>query len=129
MERDGMLSTVGAVPRNQMPAFWNSVSVAVVPSFREAFGLIALEAMACGVPVVATAVGGLKEIVQEGESGLFVPPGDATALAQALVTLLTNEPLRQRLAQGARRRAEKFSLERRSQELLELLLDRKGETA
>jgi glycosyltransferase involved in cell wall biosynthesis len=125
MERDGMLSTAGAVPRNQMPAFWNSLSVAVVPSFHEAFSLIALEAMACGIPVVATAVGGLKEIVQEGESGLLVPAGDSTALAQALVTLLTNEPLRRRLAQGALRRAEMFSLERRSRLLLQLLLERR----
>jgi glycosyltransferase involved in cell wall biosynthesis len=120
MERDGMLSTVGAVPRHQMPAFWNSLSIAVVPSFHEAFGLIAVEAMACGIPVVASAVGGLKEIVQDGQTGLLVPPGDAAALARAIVTLLTNEPLRQRLAQAALRRAKLFSLERRAHALLQL---------
>lgn len=120
-----MLSTVGALPRNEMPAFWNSLSVAVVPSFHEAFGLIALEAMACGIPVVASAVGGLKEIVEDSETGMLVPPGDAAALAQALITLLTNEPLRLRLAQGALRRAQMFSLERRSRLLLELFLDGK----
>ncbi|MGD0840149.1 MAG: glycosyltransferase family 4 protein [Candidatus Acidiferrales bacterium] len=125
MECDGMLSTVGALPRNEMPAFWNSLSVAVVPSFHEAFGLIALEAMACGIPVVASAVGGLKEIVEDSETGMLVPPGDAAALAQALITLLTNEPLRLRLAQGALRRAQMFSLERRSRLLLELFLDGK----
>jgi glycosyltransferase involved in cell wall biosynthesis len=74
--------------------------------------------------VVAAAVGGLKEIVQEGESGLLFPPGDAAALSQALVTLLTNEPMRQRLAQGALRRAEMFSIERRSRLLLQLFLER-----
>jgi D-inositol-3-phosphate glycosyltransferase len=95
-----------------------------VPSLHEAFGLVALEAMACGIPVVAAAVGGLKEIVQEGESGLLFPPGNASALAQALVTLLTNETLRQRLAQGALRRAEMFSLERRSRALMQLFLER-----
>jgi glycosyltransferase involved in cell wall biosynthesis len=125
MGRTGMLCTVDAVPRNQMPAFWNSLSVAVMPSHYEAFGLVALEAMACGVPVVAAAVGGLKEIVQEGESGLLVPVGDAAALAQALTTLLTNEPLRQRLAQGARRRAEMFSIERRSHLLMQLFLEQR----
>jgi glycosyltransferase involved in cell wall biosynthesis len=124
MEGNGQLSTVDAMPRNQMPAFWNSLSIAVVPSLHEAFGLVALEAMACGIPVVAAAAGGLKEIVQEGESGLLFPPGDAAALAQALVTLLTNEPLRQRLAQGALRRAEMFSIERRSRLLLQLFLER-----
>jgi glycosyltransferase involved in cell wall biosynthesis len=122
MERDGLLTTVGAVPRDRMPAFWNSLSVTVVPSFHEAFGLIALEAMACGVPVVASAVGGLKEIVQDGETGLLVPPGDAAALANALVTLLTDEPLRRRFAQAAVRRAELFSLERRSRSLLDFFL-------
>lgn len=124
MERDGAASIVGALPRKKMPAFWNSVSIAVVPSLYEPFGLVALEAMACGVPVVATAVGGLTEIVQDGESGLLVPPGDAAALARALVTLITNEPLRRRLAQGAQRRAETFSIERRSRLLLQSLLDR-----
>ena len=121
MERNGVLSTVDAVPRNQMPAFWNSVNIAVLPSHYEAFGLVALEAMACGIPVVVTTVGGLKEIVQDGESGLLVPLGDVTALAQALVTLLTNESLRKRLAQGALRRAQMFSIERRSRMLLQLL--------
>ena len=123
MEREGMLTTVGTVPRNQMPGFWNSLSVAVVPSFHEAFGLIAVEAMACGIPIVATAVGGLKEIVKDRETGLLVPPGDAAALAQALVTLLTDEPLRRRLGQGALRRAEMFSLERRSSALLQFFVD------
>ncbi|MGB6430240.1 MAG: glycosyltransferase family 4 protein [Candidatus Acidiferrales bacterium] len=124
-ERSGGLSTVDSMPRNQMPAFWNSLNIAVLPSHYEAFGLVALEAMACGIPVVATAVGGLKEIVQDGESGLLVPVGDVAALAQALITLLTNEPLRRRLAQGALRRATLFSLERRSRLLMQLFLEQR----
>jgi glycosyltransferase involved in cell wall biosynthesis len=64
----------------------------------------------------------LKEIVQDGETGLLVPPGDAAALANALVTLLTDEPLRRRFAQAAVRRAELFSLERRSRSLLDFFL-------
>lgn len=129
MEEEGSLHIVGTVPRRRMPDFWNSKTVAVVPSLYEPFGLVALEAMACGIPVVATAVGGLKETVQDGESGLLVPPGDVTALARALITLLTDEPLRQRLAQGARRRAEKFSIERRSREFLQLLTERAEKAA
>jgi glycosyltransferase involved in cell wall biosynthesis len=82
---------------------------------------VALEALACGIPVVSTTAGGLKEIAVDGESGLFVPPGDAEALARALLSLLTNDQLRLRLTLGARRRAQAFSLERRSRELLQLV--------
>jgi glycosyltransferase involved in cell wall biosynthesis len=126
-EAEGLLHVVGAYPRSRMPEFWNSLDVAVVPSLEEAFGLVALEALACGVPVVATTAGGLKEIVEDGESGLLVPPGDSAALARALTSLLTNESLRLRLAAGARRRAELYSLERRSSDLLLMLLGMKSE--
>jgi len=129
MEERGLLDIVGCMPRSAMPGFWNSLGIAVVPSYSESFGLVALEAMACGVPMVATAVGGLKEIIQDGESGLLVPPKDPGALAQALIALLTNEPLRLRLAQGARRRAEDFSIERRSRELLRLVTERTEQVA
>jgi glycosyltransferase involved in cell wall biosynthesis len=98
--------------------------VAVVPSLYEPFGLVALEALACGVPVIASAVGGLKEIVLDGESGLLVPPGDVSALARALRLLLTDDSLRMRLGVGARLRAREFSLQRRSSELLALLEER-----
>lgn len=118
---EGWLKIAGEFPRSEMPRFWNDLDIAVVPSFVEAFGLVALEALACGVPVVASRVGGLGEIVVDGESGLLVPPRDADALAQALLSLLMNEPLRLRLAEGARRRAGEFSLERRSAELSQLL--------
>lgn len=124
MEDAGLLRTVGALPRARMRDFWSSLDIAVVPSLYEPFGLVALEAMACGVPVVASAVGGLKEIVEEGVSGLLVPPGDSSALASALVSLLTNDRLRLRFAEGARRRAESFSQARRSAELVELVRNR-----
>ena len=124
MSERGLVHVAGTRPRNQMPAFWNSVDVAVVPSTYEAFGLVALEAMACGVPVVASRVGGLPEIIVDGKSGLLVTPGDAGELARALQTLLSDEPLRRRLAAGARRRAEQFSLEKRARGLLALLAAR-----
>ena len=120
----GGLRIVGELPRSQMPAFWNSVAVAVVPSLYEPFGLVALEAMACGVPVVATRVGGLPEIVEDGESGLLVPPNDPPALAEALVALLANADLRLRLQMGARHRAEKFSRDQRAKQFLALLAAR-----
>jgi glycosyltransferase involved in cell wall biosynthesis len=112
-----------------MPEFWISKDVAVVPSLTEAFGLVALEALACGVPVVATTAGGLKEIVIDGECGLLVPPGDTAALARALRLLLTDEQLRRRLSAAARLRAENFSLQRRSRELLTLFQERTEKAA
>ena len=120
-QENGQLYCIGAIPRSQMPKFWNSVNVAVMPSLSESFGLVALEALACGIPVVSTTAGGLKEIVVDGECGLLVPPGDAQALTHALLRLLTDLDLRMVLASGARRRARVFSLDRRSRELLQLL--------
>jgi len=121
-----MLTRVGERKRLEMPAFWNSVSIAAVPSLSEPFGLVALEALACGVPVVASSVGGLPEIVEDGKSGILVPPNNPSALANALIDLLTNEPLRCQLAVGARQRAEQFSLPRRSTSLIELLKENFG---
>lgn len=129
MEHEHLLSFCGAIPRSQMPQFWNSVDIAVVPSLSEAFGLVALEALACGVPVIASAVGGLKEIIVDGQCGLLVPPGDTAALARALRLLLTDESLRLRLGAGARLRAQQFSPQRRSHALLALLLERTDKAA
>jgi glycosyltransferase involved in cell wall biosynthesis len=119
--KEDLLRIRGELKRSEMPDFWNSVSVAVVPSLYEPFGLVALEALACGIPVVASAVGGLKEIVIDGECGLLVPPNNPEKLAGALLNLLRDEPLRKRLREGARRRSRMFSLERRSETLLSLL--------
>jgi len=124
MERRGLVHLAGTIPRHKMPQFWNSVDIAVVPSLSESFGLAALEALACGVPVIATAVGGLKEVVVDGECGLLVPPGSATGLSRALREVIGNKSLRQRLTAGARFRAQEFSLQRRSHELLRMLTAR-----
>ncbi|HET7839983.1 MAG TPA: glycosyltransferase [Terriglobia bacterium] len=115
---------MGALPRSRMREFWNSLDIAVVPSLYEPFPLVALEVIACGTAVIASKIGGLPEIVVDGESGLLVPAGDASALANAIVSLLTNENLRLRLAEGARRRAASFSQARRSAELVELFQSR-----
>ena len=80
--------------------------VLLMPSETEAFGLVALEAMACGVPTVATRVGGVSELITDGEDGFLGPMGDAVAQAAAVVRLLTDEALYGRMATAARHKAQ-----------------------
>src|SRR4029450_8701615 len=80
-------------------------------SFIESFGLVLIEAMALGKPLVATAVGGPLEIVEDGVSGLLVPPRDPERLANAIDQLLTDSILRSRLSHQAAERAKNFSEE------------------
>ena len=78
----------------------------LLPSESESFGLAALEAMSCGVPVIASRVGGVPEVVIDGETGLLAPVGDIAAMAGHVVRLLADAPLRARLGHAARQRAE-----------------------
>jgi glycosyltransferase involved in cell wall biosynthesis len=84
--------------RDDVPAVTAALDVAVLPSYREAQGLVVLEAMALGRPVVASNVGGIPEMIDDGVSGLLVPPEDPAALAAAIVRLLTDHPFADLLA-------------------------------
>jgi len=82
----------------------------LMPSAQESFGLAALEAMACEVPVVASSVGGVPEVVDDGVTGILCPPDDLTAMANASIRLLTDDTLHSRMAQAGRKRAvERFA--------------------
>jgi len=93
---------------------WRRCSLALVPSvWAEPFGLVALEAMVAGCPVIAARSGGLCELVVDGETGLLVPPRDPAALSRAMSDLLADPARRERLGRSARARAQaEFSLER-----------------
>jgi len=81
----------------------------VLPSRHEPFGIVNMEAMASGKAIVATSVGGVPEIVRDGENGMLVPPDDPQALADAINRLLDDDPLRRRLGQAGRARAWNFA--------------------
>ncbi len=97
-----------AVSHDRLPLYYNAADICVVPSYYESFGLVALEAMACGVPVVASRVGGLLETVRDGETGYLVPWRCPEPFAERLEMLLANEPLRRSLGRVARAAVERF---------------------
>ena len=115
--------------RSDVPAVLSAATVAVMPSLNEALSNVLLESMAAGAPVVATRVGGTPEALQDGETGLLVPPGDATAIATAVSTLLDDRVLAARLGCAARAQIRKrFSVEqmvRATEDLYAELLARK----
>lgn len=96
---------LGAVPRAEMPALLRSAEVVLCTPWYEPFGIVPLEAMASGVPVVASAVGGLTDTVLDGVTGVLVPPKDPDALADALRPLLEDRELRRTLGRNGLLRA------------------------
>jgi glycosyltransferase involved in cell wall biosynthesis len=104
---------LGAVPHDELLPMYGRAAVVVCPSRREGFGVVCLEAMAQGRPVVASAVGGLLDLVVDGETGILVEPGDVAALRAALERLLGDAELRARMGAAARVHArEAFAWER-----------------
>jgi len=105
---DEQILFVPSQSQEQMPLFYNAADVVAMPSRYESFGLAALEAQACGTPVVASRVGGLPFAVQDGCSGFLVEQGQPQELAGALERLLADPVLRRKLGQQAAVRAEQF---------------------
>jgi alpha-maltose-1-phosphate synthase len=112
------------VPRDDVVQLYSHAACFVCPSVYEPFGLINLEAMACGTPVVASAVGGIPEVVVDGETGLLVPPGDPGILAAALGRLLADAGRGAKLGSAGRQRVEdRFSWERIAERTLAVYED------
>jgi D-inositol-3-phosphate glycosyltransferase len=102
----------GAVPQEELPRYYQAADAVVVTSRYESFGLVAVEALACGTPVVAAQVGGLPSILQDGMNGLLVRWRSPQAFAERLDELLGDEALRARLAAHARPSVERFDWRR-----------------
>lgn len=105
----GLLDWRAVVPQHELPAYFAAADLCAVPSLHETFGLAALEAMACGRPVVASRAGGLRELVRHGETGLLCEPGEASELAEALDALLSDPPRARRMGESGAARARLFT--------------------
>jgi glycosyltransferase involved in cell wall biosynthesis len=104
--------------RTDAPEIVQAFDIVAVPSHAEPLGLAALEAMAAGRPVVGTRVGGIPEMVVDGETGTLVPPRDPEALAAAIATLVVDSRRRARMSEAARRRAtDHFSIQAHGRQL------------
>jgi len=99
----------GALPRDEVIQAYASADIFVLPSLFEPFGIVLLEAMAAGLPVVASSVGGIVDVVADGKTGLLIPPAKPSALAAGLEQLISDASLRARMAEEARRRVSAYS--------------------
>lgn len=117
--RGGRVIRTGAVPQEDLPALYSGAECFVFPSLHEGFGLVPLESLACGVPVIASRVGVLEQLI--GGAALFLDdPRDDRALADAIAELLGDERLRQRLIEEGLRLAPTFSRHRAAKRTLAL---------
>lgn len=111
----------GWAPRTDLPAHYRAADIFVLASRAEGMPNVVLEAMACGLPVIATQVAGNEELVQEGVSGLMIPPEDVPALAHALEKLAADEALRRQMGEAGRRRVnDEFTWQQIARQYLEV---------
>lgn len=112
-----VVTFLGKQAQESLPWYYNAAYVVIMPSHYESFGMVALEAMACGTPVIASNVGGLAYLVQDGKTGFLVPDQDPVQLAQKLQLLLEDPALRQRLSQQAVQYAQQYRWDKIGQQM------------
>ena len=113
----------GSVPQEMLPDFYSAADAFVLPSYYESFGLVALEAMACGTPVVVSRVGGLKTFIKQGETGYLIPWRCPEPFAQRLDMLLANPALKESMGKAARAQALEMSWSGVADRLLDFYSD------
>ncbi len=117
---DDLVIFLGKRGQDTLPYYYSAAEVLVMPSHYESFGMVALEAMACGTPVVASQVGGLAFLVQDGVTGYVVPDGNPVLLADRLEKLLRQPELRARLGQQAAAYAQNYAWEKIARRMIEI---------
>ena len=103
---------LGKRGQDTLPYYYSAAEVVVMPSHYESFGMVALEAMACGTPVIASDVGGLGFLVQDGETGYTIPDGEPDKLCEKLTLLLENPPLREQMGRRGAEVAQSYAWEK-----------------
>ena len=124
-----LVAFLGRRSQDTLPYYYSAAEAVVVPSHYESFGMVALEAMACGTPVVASQVGGLAFLVQDGETGFTVPVDDPQALAERLATLINDPKLRKQMGDKASEFAQAYGWEKIATRITKLYEEVLGEKA
>lgn len=101
------IAYAGSLDRYDLIKWYQTASILVCPSLTESFGIVNIEAMSCGTPVIASDIEGIRDIIESGKDGILVPPNDSIRLANALQYLLDNEDVRIGLGKEGRKKAEK----------------------
>ena len=115
-----VVNFIGPVKHNQMPLYYNAADLTVIPSFHESCGLVALESMACGTPVVAAQTGGLVENVLDGVTGYLIPLRSSKLYAEKIDVLLNQESLRLKMGFNGVEKVKNMSWDIISKKMLEL---------
>lgn len=123
LEIEQMVCFAGAKPQDELYYYFNAAEAVLVPSDYESFGMVALEAMACGTPVIASEVGGLAFLVKDGETGYHVPTRDPATLAERIYQITSNPKKRALMGRAAQQRAKEYSWERIADRLIEIFND------
>jgi D-inositol-3-phosphate glycosyltransferase len=116
----GMVVFLGKRGQDTLPYYYSAAEVLVMPSLYESFGMVALEAMACGTPVIASEVGGLGYLVQDGATGYTIPDSDPEALCDKLSLLLGDAQLRQTMGLGASQYALDYAWEKIAVQIIDV---------
>ena len=109
---EGLVVFLGKRGQDTLPYYYSAAEVLVMPSLYESFGMVALEAMACGTPVIASEVGGLGYLVQDGQTGYTIPDSDPAALCDKLSLLLGDVRLRDTMGLDASQYAQNYAWEK-----------------
>jgi glycosyltransferase involved in cell wall biosynthesis len=98
----------GRIPHEKIPDYLDQADIFVLPSLSEGLPIVILEAMACGLPIVATRVGGIPDIIEEDVNGYLVESGDFQGLADKIIFLLENQPLKHRISKNNRIKVQEY---------------------